>query len=483
MLREYKFKLDNSKFQITDEGYLVCQGACARTGIQNYNDEKGGIIKEFRSEKEVFSSDSLDTHKMVPITMYHPGEKVNSENFKDYTVGVTGSSPKKDSDFVINEFKIMEKSIVDDILKRKERGESIEISMGYDCDVIEEKGMFNDQTYDAIQTKIRINHAALCDQGTARAGRGAKLRFDSEELTECLLDQERELQTIIVSKDIAKNSTEAKKIAEKFGVIKKVEEKENTFRFRQRDPGLFVDKSFKTFKVPGKPGVSLVFGTLKGKIDMKKFNKDSIHVGDFHMDSINLDYDESSEPLVSRLSAKLDESVEYVKKLISEKEKLVKDNEQNLKTKSGEHDKVRAELDQLKADKEKLDSELKELSDVNSERVQKMIESKALLKSVADHFKLDIEGKSDKDIKIAVIKAVSPECKLDKESDGYIDGRFDLIVEKAKTDKKSMKDNVDSLSEFTKKSKTEEKKEDARQNFIDRSSTAWKTGSVFETKN
>lgn len=76
-------------------------------------------------------------------------------------------------------------------------------------------------------------------------------------------DKARDLQTIIISKEVAKTLEEASKIAESFGHVGKVDETETSFRFRQKDPSEFNDKTFRTFK-PAKNGVTLVFGTLKG---------------------------------------------------------------------------------------------------------------------------------------------------------------------------------------------------------------------------
>ncbi len=488
MYRTFKFKLDNEKFKKTDEGYLICQGACSRTGIQNYPKEDGdGIIREFRSPDEVFSQDSLDTHKAIPITMYHPDYAVDASTFKNIVVGITGTSPRKDNRFVVNDFKIMDKATVDEILAKRDRGESTEISMGYHCQCEEKEGFFNDEKYDAIQKEIRCNHAALCDEGTARAGSGARLRLDGDkdsiELALYLLDQrgKRPVQTIIISKEIAKTDSEAKKIAKEFGKTKKIDEIDNSFRFRQMEPGLFKDDSLKTFQVPGKPGVSLVFGTLKERKDaMPILKKDAIKAGGFTMDAISEEFDDGSEGLINRLSAKLDEAVSEIGKLIKDAESVKTDSVKTDKEKTDELDKIRATADQLKEDKDKLEKEIAELSDMNSEKVQTMIKETAKIKTVADHFKVETKDKTDKEIKVAVIKSVSPECKVDEETDGYINGRFDLIAEKVDTEKEDDKKAKDSLGGFiTNLKKTSEPKDDARENFKKRSQDAWKHGNVF----
>lgn len=72
------------------------------------------------------------------------------------------------------------------------------------------------------------------------------------------------LQTVIVSKDVAKTRAKATKVARKFANrIYTSRETKNSWRFRQRPPKDFDQKSFRTFPVPGEKGVSLVYGTLK----------------------------------------------------------------------------------------------------------------------------------------------------------------------------------------------------------------------------
>lgn len=71
------------------------------------------------------------------------------------------------------------------------------------------------------------------------------------------------LQTIIVSKDVAQTAEEAKKIAKDVGAeYLDYDETESSFRFRQRNPSDFEDSSFKSFPIAGK-GATLVYGQLK----------------------------------------------------------------------------------------------------------------------------------------------------------------------------------------------------------------------------
>ena len=72
------------------------------------------------------------------------------------------------------------------------------------------------------------------------------------------------LQTIIVSKRIAKTCKAAEKHARKHtGSIYTVRETGSSWRFRQRPPSDFVAKSFRSFPIPESPEVVLVYGKLK----------------------------------------------------------------------------------------------------------------------------------------------------------------------------------------------------------------------------
>lgn len=81
-------------------------------------------------------------------------------------------------------------------------------------------------------------------------------------------NESRPAQTVIVSKSVAKTASAARKIAQEFTrgqELQSSDETSQSFRFRMRSPGDFLPGTMKTFKPEGKPGVSIVFGTLKGK--------------------------------------------------------------------------------------------------------------------------------------------------------------------------------------------------------------------------
>lgn len=72
------------------------------------------------------------------------------------------------------------------------------------------------------------------------------------------------LQTVIVSKTVAKTCKKAERLARPHAnKIAKSHETSQSFRFRQRPPTDFKKGSFRTFHIPGAPGITLVYGDLK----------------------------------------------------------------------------------------------------------------------------------------------------------------------------------------------------------------------------
>lgn len=474
--RAFKFNIDkNSKINRTPEGFLDVEAACARTGIQIYSDA-GNTIREYRSPEEVFSKDSMDSHKLSPVTFHHPKVMVTDKNFKDHFVGITGENPKSEGKFLLNRFRIMDGPTIDEVLKRRDQGKSIEVSMGYACDVIPQEGKDPDtgEIFDAIQTGIRINHAALVDFG--RGGPDVKLRLDSEELFSILLDREanRKLQTIVISKKRAGTKKEATTIAKKFGEIKKIEETSESFRFRQREKGLFKEKSFKSFPVPQQEGVTLIFATLKGRQDqMAKFKRDGIRIGDFYSaDAIDMEHGDDSAVLVNHLAKKLDEAETALSKRDERFDNLKK-----------ETDELKAKGDELEQKGKELQTKVDSLSNIDSDEVQSMLARQKIVLDAAKFYKVDVKGKSEKEIKLAVITthADKKDHDFSKESENYIDARFDLIIEGLPKEKEDIDKSINALGEFRKNTHDTSKVTDLsqkRQDYHDRQQNAWKLKSA-----
>ncbi len=111
--------------------------------------------------------------QMKPVTDSHPIERaVNSKNASQKKVGFTGETVRQDGDFLTTSLTVTDESAINNIDKGRQ-----ELSPGYDCELLLQSGIFNGDSYDAIQTKRTYNHLALCD--SARGGADIRLHLDS----------------------------------------------------------------------------------------------------------------------------------------------------------------------------------------------------------------------------------------------------------------------------------------------------------------
>jgi hypothetical protein len=167
-----------SSVRKTDDGYLVADVLCARTGCQSYLASEIGlfgdeVVNVYRPEGAVFAKDSLSTYAHKPVTVGHPPEQVTSDNWKKYAVGDVGGEIARDGEFVRVSIKVMDSEAIKAI-----EGGVREISMGYTTPISYVDGVAPDGTsYRAVQSgPIRVNHLALVE----RARGGSKLRVGDD---------------------------------------------------------------------------------------------------------------------------------------------------------------------------------------------------------------------------------------------------------------------------------------------------------------
>lgn len=164
----------------TGAGGARVHGSLGRTGVQIYHDANGREIREYRSPDEVFAPETLASLGGIPVTIGHPGA-VSAANWRDVARGhVSDAPPGRRQD---GQLEWLESQVVISdapTLQRVDAGELVELSLGYSADVIDAPGVApNGERYDRVQKNIRFNHLALLQDGRARAGRGARLRLDS----------------------------------------------------------------------------------------------------------------------------------------------------------------------------------------------------------------------------------------------------------------------------------------------------------------
>jgi hypothetical protein len=144
MIRTITVKLDalkKDRYQITDEGFLTCRATVTRAGVFDYQDEAGNLVRELRSEEEVFAEDSLATLRMIPVTFQHPqAKRVTVDNNRQLNVGLTGEVVTHDDQFVNCTVKILDKAVVAYVLDRHSQGKDVELSCGYEAEVLQVSG-------------------------------------------------------------------------------------------------------------------------------------------------------------------------------------------------------------------------------------------------------------------------------------------------------------------------------------------------------
>ena len=170
-------KISAHKFKDSN-GQLICTDCIlARTGKQSYTrkevfgdsvDNPYSEIQLDRKPDQVFSGPTLASFENKPVTIEHPSENVNVENYKKFAVGFVRDVHKgvyKDEKGEMHDV-IMGTIVLTDkhAIQLLEDGEENFLSCGYDCDIATEN---NNYDY-GEQINIRGNHIAMC--ANPRAG-------------------------------------------------------------------------------------------------------------------------------------------------------------------------------------------------------------------------------------------------------------------------------------------------------------------------
>jgi hypothetical protein len=177
-------------FTRTAEGFLAGRAIVTGVGVFTYLNKDGSTTRELRLPEEVFSSESLASMKLKPVTNGHPAETVTPENMQAFTVGSLGSNPASttqersyegftptekltDGFHVAIDMTVQRADAIEAVLNGKRA-----LSMGYECEFesAEPGSVWCGMEYDGIQRNIRYNHCAVVD--AARAGDAAKIRLD-----------------------------------------------------------------------------------------------------------------------------------------------------------------------------------------------------------------------------------------------------------------------------------------------------------------
>jgi len=167
--------------RVTAEGFLIAPGVIARAGnVQEYRASELGLDKShgmdanrlvrlYRPTSEVHSPETIASFEGQTLTMGHPFEGVDADNWQKVAIGDV-HDVGADGDRVKSELVIRHAAAIKDIKSGGKR--QLSCSYTFDCDLT--AGHTADgKAYDGIMTNIRGNHVAVVD--VARGGPGCRI--------------------------------------------------------------------------------------------------------------------------------------------------------------------------------------------------------------------------------------------------------------------------------------------------------------------
>lgn len=216
----------------TPEGFLVCIGVpIARTGEMVYGEgetplevDGGGKVIINREEAEVFRPETLASFEGKPITLGHPVDFVDPNNWSLLAKGTIQNVRRGEGEFK-NDL-LADLLITDNMAINLVKMGLREVSCGYEAEYVQtEEGKGN-------QTNIIGNHLALVQQGRAGAAyaindhkRGFKMKWKERVTAIFAKAQDEALKVVDEDKEDKAKDAEPKKEEEK---AKDAEPKEET---------------------------------------------------------------------------------------------------------------------------------------------------------------------------------------------------------------------------------------------------------------
>ena len=424
------------KTYFTDEGYLIDHPILTSVGIFEYKQPDGGIRRELRLPEHVFKKESLESYRGKPIIITHEAGEVTKDNVSTETIGTILSDGYQDGDDVRAEITIH------DTDRMKESGFK-ELSLGYNLDLIEEEGEWHGEHYDAIQTNIAINHLALVAK--ARAGDQARLNIDGADVQETENGSVSE-PTLeggkVVMKDDKTTPTangdeltpeELKEAIEAFKAKKAagndctdgadtqtkpddVKPEDNTDCGDNKDCGDKTDCGDGQDCSDNKDNETVDSTDGQDCAETKEDNFDgSTPQGILDFVSKNKESrDKDPVKALTQADADIDMLTACVEKLLSDKAKEEAKDCADKENKDGSEDESK--------------SMNNDSADV-AELVNREVNRRLSAIRIGDKLHMDgLENMDTKSARIAIIKRVHPDIRLDGQSDSYLDAMYDLTV-------------------------------------------------------
>lgn len=178
------------------DGSLSAQSIITSIGVFPYRRPNGKIEYEFRPPEEVSKTDFLDTLKNMPVLVGHyvdaDGQLTKDQAKLDsLTVGRTTDNIICDNVYVSAGINITRQDGIDAVNKGIRS-----LSVGYNCELLDQSGVWGGIPYTKVQTNLRAQHTSLVPVG--RQGDQAVIRMDE-------MDAELVTNTAEAVKDIEPN--------------------------------------------------------------------------------------------------------------------------------------------------------------------------------------------------------------------------------------------------------------------------------------
>lgn len=217
----------------TPEGYLLCRNVpLTHTGRLTYVHpehpfgEEAGEVVITRKPEQLFSKETLSSFEGKDITIQHPEEFVNPENYQELTNGVMFNL-RRSPEQVELEGEMVEMLLGDFLIKSSEAIELVksgqrEVSLGYDALWVQTAD------HEGVHEQIRGNHCALVEQG--RAGMKCAINDHKRGIAMTLQEKFKKLfgKTVdeaVAEKEKESKDEEAKKVSDLEAKVKDLEAK------------------------------------------------------------------------------------------------------------------------------------------------------------------------------------------------------------------------------------------------------------------
>lgn len=201
--------IDDSGFWIIKNNPISKEGVFPYLGENISPDlEPKKIYMVYRPVNELNREETIESFDGVPFIDNH---EMIGEGFTPYDERPAGGvlmNPRVDDGVMYGDFRIFSEDLKDKIVNGKK-----ELSLGYLCNYEIRKGVWNGQTYDAIQTNLRGNHIALVEN--ARMGHDCKVYDNKTFATDSIDFESKEENVDWVGKEIPDGQDTPEKDGEK----------------------------------------------------------------------------------------------------------------------------------------------------------------------------------------------------------------------------------------------------------------------------